>query len=107
LKVLKRKEVIVYARIITSQLKPGMLEQATSIWRESIVPSLKNTKGFRGGYMNSDPHTGKGTVVTLWETEADASAMNSSGQYQQSIAQFASLLVSTPDLEQIEVMVQV
>jgi heme-degrading monooxygenase HmoA len=96
-----------YARIITSQLKPGTLDQATSIWRESIVPSLKNTKGFRGGYLNSDPHTGKGMVVTLWETQADASAMNSSGQYQQSIALFAKLLETTPNLEQIEVMVQV
>jgi heme-degrading monooxygenase HmoA len=96
-----------YARIISSQLKPGTLEQATSIWRDLIVPSLENTKGFRGGYMNSDPHTGKGTVVTLWETQADASAMNSSGQYQHSIALFANLLESAPDLEQIEVMVQV
>lgn len=96
-----------YARIISSQLKPGTLDQATSIWRDAIVPSLSNTRGFRGGYMNSDPNTGKGTVVTLWETQADASAMNSSGQYQQSIALFAALLESTPNLEQIEVMVQV
>jgi heme-degrading monooxygenase HmoA len=96
-----------YARIITSQLKMGTLEKATSIWRESIVPSLENTKGFQGGYMTSDPNTGKGMVVTLWETQADANAMNSSGQYQESIALFANLLESKPNLEQLEVMVQV
>jgi heme-degrading monooxygenase HmoA len=97
----------VYARIITSQLKIGTLAQATSIWRQSIVPSLKNTKGFQGGYMTSDPNTGKGMVVTLWETQADASAMDSSGQYQESIAQFADLLEFRPNLEQLEIMVQV
>jgi heme-degrading monooxygenase HmoA len=96
-----------YARIITSQLKVGTLQEATSIWRQSIVPSLKNTKGFQGGYMTSDPNTGKGMVVTLWATQADASAMDSSGQYQQSIAQFANLLEFVPNLEQLEVMVQV
>jgi heme-degrading monooxygenase HmoA len=102
-----QKGDFVYARIITSQLKPGTLQEATSIWRESIVPSLKNTQGFRGGYMNSDPHTGKGMVVTLWETQADANAMNSSGQYQESIALFANLLESKPNLELLEVTVQV
>jgi heme-degrading monooxygenase HmoA len=96
-----------YARIITSQLKNGALEQATSIWRESIIPSLEHTKGFQGGYMTSDPNTGKGMVVTLWETQADASAMDSSGQYQQSIAHFANLLESVPNIEQLEIMVQV
>jgi heme-degrading monooxygenase HmoA len=96
-----------YARIITSQLKPGTFDQALAIWRESIIPSLENTQGFRGGYMSSDPNTGKGMVVTLWETLADANAMNSSGKYQESITLFAKLLDSKPDLEQLEVMVQV
>jgi heme-degrading monooxygenase HmoA len=97
----------VYARIITSQLKIGTLEKATSIWRESIIPSLENTKGFQGGYMSKDPNTGKGLVVTLWETKADASAMDSSGKYRESIALFADLLDSPPSLEQLEVTVQV
>ncbi len=96
-----------YARIITSQLKPGTYDQALGIWRESIIPSLENTQGFQGGYMSNDPNTGKGMVVTLWETQADANAMNSSGKYQASIALFANLLDSKPNLEQLEVMVQV
>ena len=57
--------------------------------------------------MTSDPNTGKGMVVTLWETQADASAMDSSGQYQESIAQFADLLEFKPSLKQLEIMVQV
>ncbi len=96
-----------YARIITSQLKIGMLQQAISIWRQSIVPSLKNTKGFQGGYMTSDPNTGKGMVVTLWETQADASAMDLSGLYQQSIDLLVNLLIAPPSREQLEVTLKV
>ena len=96
-----------YARIITSQLKPGTFDQATAIWRESITPSLEHQPGFKGGYMSGDRYTGKGMVITLWETEADATAMNSSGVYQQSIALLANLLVAPPNREQLEVMVKV
>jgi heme-degrading monooxygenase HmoA len=96
-----------YARIITSQLKPGTYDQATAIWRTAIVPNLEHQPGFKGGYMSGDRHTGKGTVITLWETEADATAMDSSGLYQQSIDLLVNLLISPPSREQLEVMVRV
>jgi heme-degrading monooxygenase HmoA len=96
-----------YARFITSQLKPGAIDEAITIWREKVAPSLKNTKGFCGGYMTGDRHTGKGVVMTLWETETDATNMDASGQYQEAIALFAGLFSAAPTRVQLEVLVEV
>lgn len=96
-----------YARVITSQLQPGKTDEALALWRDSVVPSLKQTKGFKGAYLTGDRSTGKGVTITLWETEADAAAMDTSGQYQQTIALFAALFAAPPTREQYEVLLQV
>ena len=96
-----------YARVITSQLQPGKTDEAIALWRDSVAPSLKQTTGFKGAYLVGDRDTGKGVIITLWETEADAIAVDSSGQYQQTIALFAALLAAPPTREQYEVLLQV
>jgi heme-degrading monooxygenase HmoA len=96
-----------YARVVNSQLKPDAIDQAIAIWRDQVAPSLKTSNGFHSGYMTGDRQTGKGVVVTFWHSESDATEVDSSGQYQQSIALFAGLLVAPPSREQFEVLVQV
>lgn len=96
-----------YARIITSQLKPGTIDKATTIWRDTIAPGLRQTKGCKGGYMTGDRHTGKGVVVTLWETEADATNVDSSGQYQQILGLLTDMFAAPPTREQYEVLVEI
>ena len=96
-----------YARVITSQLQPGKTEDAITLWRDSVAPGLKQTKGFKGAYLVGDRNTGKGVTITLWETEADAMAVDASGQYQQTIAMFAALFAAPPTREQYEVFLQV
>ena len=105
---MKRKwGLTMYSRVINCQLKPDTFDQAISIWRQSIAPSLEHMPGFKGGYMTGDRHTGKGMVMTLWETQANATAMDSSGQYQQSISLFSDLFAVPPNREQLEVLVKV
>ena len=96
-----------HARVITSQLQPGKTDEAIALWRDSVAPSLKQTKGFKGAYLVGDRNSGKGATITLWETEADAMAMDTSGQYQQTIAMFAALFAAPPAREQYEVLLQV
>lgn len=96
-----------YARIITSQVKSGSIDEYTSIWRDSIASQLKPSKGFKGGYLTGDRQTGKGAVITLWETEADATAVDSSGQYQQILGLLIDHLAAPPVREQFEVLVQI
>ena len=96
-----------YARVITSQLAMGKTDEAVNIWRESVTPLLKDRPGFKGAYLLGDRNTGRGVTLTLWETAADASAMDTSGTYQQAIALFAKLFVAPPTREQFEVFLQV
>ena len=44
----------------------------------------------------TDPGTGKGMSVTLWETEEDLKAGESSGYFKEQIAKFGPLLVGPP-----------
>lgn len=96
-----------HARVVTSQLKPGTVDQAVQIWREKVIPTIEGAKGFKRGYMTGDRNTGKGLVFTLWETEADATAWNTSGKYQEVISHFATLFVTPPTQEQFEVFIEV
>ncbi|ADH65274.1 hypothetical protein Mesil_3470 (plasmid) [Allomeiothermus silvanus DSM 9946] len=96
-----------HARIVTSHIQVGKIDEAIQIWREKVIPTLKGAQGFKSGYMTGDRQTGKGVAVTFWETEADAAYWNSSGKYQEVIAHFAQLFTAPPSLEQFEVFLQV
>ena len=68
---------------------------------------LKGRPGFKGAYLLGDRNTGRGVTVTLWETAADATAMDTSGAYQQTVAHFAKLFTAPPAREQLKVLLQV
>lgn len=104
---INRKRGKMYARVITSQLQLGTTDEAVRIWQESATPLLKGRPGFKGAFLLGDRNTGRGVTITLWETEADATAMDTSGAYQQAIAHFAKLFTAPPAREQFEVLLQV
>jgi len=96
-----------HARVSTVQIQPGKTDEAISIYRDSVVPVGKQQKGFKGALLLADPNTGKAISVTLWETEADMKAGETSGYYQEQIAKFASVFAGPPVGEHYEVSVQV
>jgi hypothetical protein len=53
-----------------------------------------------------DRATGKGVSISLWDTEADMQAGESSGYYQQQVGKFAPLMMAPPVREVYEVAVQ-
>ncbi len=44
------------------------MEKVVGYIREHIIPAARKEPGFRGGYWLGDRKTGRGTVVTLWES---------------------------------------
>ncbi|MFZ5509574.1 MAG: antibiotic biosynthesis monooxygenase family protein [Pseudomonadota bacterium] len=94
-----------HARVVAVQALPGKTEEAIRIYRDSIMPAAKEQKGFKGAYLLTDPGTGKGISVTLWESEADLKASETSGYYQQQIAKLAPVLAGPPTREVFEVSV--
>jgi len=94
-----------YARVFTSQLVSGKTDDAVSVWRDKVAPTIKQAKGFKGAYLVGDRGTGKGLTITLWETKEDADAMNA--LLSQNLALFEGLFVAQPSLETYEVLLQV
>jgi len=87
------------------QVQPGKMNEAVAIIRDSVAPVVRQQRGNRGAFLLTDPNTNKAIVVALWETEADAAAMMSSGVYQEESAKLASLFVGPPVREVYEVSV--
>jgi len=84
-------------------MKPGKMDQAIGMYRESVLPTLKAQKGFKGLYWLSDRGTDKYTVITLWESEADMKATETSGLLQEVIANLGAFVATPPVIQHYEV----
>ena len=69
-----------YARVRTTIGVPEKVDEGVRQFRDVVVPSYKNVAGFKGGYMLVDRAKGKLIGVTLWATEADLHATESTSQ---------------------------
>lgn len=95
-----------YARMTTMQPRPGMANEAARIFNESVIPAAQEQKGFRGALLLEDPSSGKGTSITLWETEADLKTGEESGYFKEQIAKFGPLMAGPPAREILVVTAQ-
>ena len=76
------------------------MEEAVSIWRDYLIATAKQQQGLKSGLLLTEPHTGKGIGIGLWEAEADASAFENSGLFKQLVAKFGDILVEPSVREQ-------
>lgn len=95
-----------HARVVTVQIQPGKIDEATRIYRDSVVPAAKQQQGFRGALLLTMPESSKGISVTLWETEANLKATETSGFFNEQIAKFGAVFAVPPTRELAEVAVQ-
>ncbi len=97
-----------FARATVMQGRPETMPAAATIFAESVIPAAKQQKGFKGAFFLTDPASGKGMSVTLWETEDDLKAGESSGYFKEQIAKFGPLLAGPPtrDLFVVAAMAQ-
>jgi heme-degrading monooxygenase HmoA len=81
---------------------PEQAEHGFEIVQQSIVPSIKEQPGYKGILFLRDPQTGAATAVTLWESEADATAA-ATGNYPAQLAKVQGLLAGPPTRHLYEV----
>ena len=96
-----------YARVTSFQLQPGKIDAWLHIARESVIPVVKQQRGYKNGLVLTDKNANRIMVITLWETEADMKAGETSGYYREQLAQVVPLLATMPVPEAYEVSVQV
>ena len=95
-----------HARVVNVQFQQGRLDEAKRIVNESVVPVLKEQKGFRSQFLLTQQDTSKAISINLWETEADLTAFETSPLYRQVLGKLADVLAGPPAGEAYEVSVQ-
>lgn len=96
-----------HARVTTLEIQLGKAGEVIHIFRDMVVPAAKEVKGFQGAWLLTDPAANKIISVTLWETEADLAAGETSGFYREQVGKVAGLVAAPPVREAYEVSVQV
>jgi len=85
-----------YASLTTVSIRSDKAAEATRIWQEEILPIIRTIPGWKGAELFTDPQSGEGVAVNFYETEADVSTVESSGQFQQLMGKLASLMTAPP-----------
>ena len=88
-----------HARVILGKVKIDKQDEAINIYKESVVPAAKQQKGFKSMNLFTDQDTNKFISITIWETEKDMVASESSGYLQEQLGKIAVLFVGPPTIQ--------
>jgi hypothetical protein len=70
----------VFARVTTYEGSPGQLDEGLRIFREEVIPWLRDASGFRGWIVLVDRDEGRSLGITFWATEEAAADTDASGR---------------------------
>ncbi len=80
-----------YAKVTNIKFPPGIRTEVVRV-AQGLAPVLRDQRGFEGLQVLTDPNEGEGIIVSLWETEADAEASQSSSSYIGQMSMMSSFL---------------
>ncbi len=96
-----------YIRLTTLQVQPDKVQEALAIGREA-AQVIREQPGNQAVVVLTDAKTGKVRVGTVWATEADRAAIQSSGVADKLRSRLAGLLTEPPGpAEHFETVVRV
>jgi heme-degrading monooxygenase HmoA len=95
-----------YARVVSMEMLPIDVGKAVRIYQDRVVPAAREEEGFRGTLLLTDPDTGEGLSITLWNSEEDMHASEASGFYHRKLSELEDLFISTPERKHYEVSAQ-
>jgi len=88
-----------HARVILGRVKLNKQDEAIKIYKESVEPAAKEQNGFMKIHLLTDPETSKFISITIWETEKDMVAGESSGYLQKQLDKIVALFVGPPSIQ--------
>jgi heme-degrading monooxygenase HmoA len=94
-----------HARVILGRVKLDKQNEAMSIYKENVMPITKKQKGFKSMHLLTDPDTSKFISITIWKTENDMIAGESSGYLQEQFNKIANLFVGPATIQHYVVTV--
>ena len=91
-----------FARIVSMRLKPNMATDFTQTIEKTVLPILRQQKGFRDEITFLAPAANEAIGISLWDRKEDAEAYNS-GKYQDVLKELNRLLDGKPRLQTYDV----
>jgi heme-degrading monooxygenase HmoA len=95
-----------HARVTTLYMRQEHIDKAVEIYRDSVIPAARKQKGFISGSAIVDRETGKGLVITVWESEEDIQANEANQYYQEQLLKLMVTFTKDPMREAFEVVYQ-
>ena len=96
-----------HARVVDLAVRSVDTKEMVRVYREEVVPAAREQEGFKGAILLTDPQTGIGISITIWETEAERDAAVGGGFYDAEIEKIADLLTGTPVRKHYDVSLMV
>jgi heme-degrading monooxygenase HmoA len=96
----------VHARVVIMEMLPIDVKEAVSSYRDRVVPAGREQDGFRGAWMLTDPETGEGMSISLWESAEDMRASEESEFHRRELGELEGFFVSAPVRKHYEVSVE-
>ena len=82
------------AMVVDLRIRPVDTKEMVRVYRGEVVPMARRQRSFKGALLLTDPDTGVGISITLWD--ADRHVGEIEGFYDEKIEKFARLLTETP-----------
>jgi hypothetical protein len=95
-----------HARVVSMEMLPINVPEAVRIYQDRVLPAAREEEGFRGALMLTDPDTGEGLSISLWNSEEEMHASEASGFYHRKLSELDALFISTPVRKHYEVSAQ-
>ena len=80
-----------YARVTSIRFSPNMRAEVVGV-AEGLTSILGHQRGFRGLQMLTDPRSGEGVIISLWEKAADMETIETSASYIGQMSMMSSFL---------------
>jgi hypothetical protein len=96
-------EVIMFARKVTTRLKPNALGEFSTLMEYEVLPWLRQQTGFQDLIILAPPDGCEITTISFWDGEGNAHVCNSTG-YPEVLRTLAQLLDATPYVKTFEVV---
>ena len=79
------------ARVTNIRFPPDMKAEVSRV-AQGLARILEQQCGFKGFQVLTDPNAGEGIIVSLWDTEADAEASETTSSYIGQMSMMSSFL---------------
>ncbi len=84
-------------------MKPEHINELIKTWKQLQVERLRQVKGWREAFMLVDRDQRRWMIVGFWDSEADAKAYESSGEFKQDLNRAAGFIEGNTSREVFDV----